>query len=79
VHAGVMDNPRHVRRKVVQMAVAPGFQLDLFLINHALLLRATAAERNAIFRLRFWFLDISDGIGDDTAAVCQRSRMRRND
>jgi hypothetical protein len=48
-----MDNPRHVRREVVQVPVAPGFQQDLFLVNHALLLRATVPERNAISGLPF--------------------------
>ena len=45
VHAGVVDDPRHVRRHVVQMAVAPGFQQDLLLINHAILLRGMGRER----------------------------------
>jgi hypothetical protein len=48
-----MDNPRHVRREVVQMAVAPGFQQDLFLINHVLLLRGMEPEHNAIPGLPF--------------------------
>ena len=43
-HAGVVDNSRHVRRQVVQLPVSFGFQQDLFLVDHALLLRGTGSE-----------------------------------
>jgi hypothetical protein len=42
-----MDDLRHVRCQVVHLPVTTGFQQDLFLINHALFLRATAWERKS--------------------------------
>ena len=46
-HAGVMDDLRHVRRQVVHLPVTARFQQDLFLVNHALFLRATKTERKS--------------------------------
>jgi hypothetical protein len=53
-----VDDLRHIHRQVVHLAVAPGFQQNLFLINHVLLLRGMERERNAISSFTFRFPDI---------------------
>src|SRR5208337_18478 len=52
-HAGIVNNLGHVRRQVMQLPVSPGFQQDLFLVNHVLLLRGTGPERKA-FGYKWW-------------------------